>query len=257
MKPLVLSKGSIPVVCLHGFLGAPEDWRPLAEALGSDFGVLALPLPGHGAPAVRDFDEAVSRVVEFLRTRPPAHLVGYSMGGRLALAAALRLSRHAASAIRSLTIISATPGIVSDVARAARARDDDRLADKLERQGLERFVRDWYAQPLFASLADRPALLRELITRRAQGDAAARAGALRALTVGRQPSFWDDLPRLEIPTQWIAGDRDAKYFAIAARAAALCLHGRALTVCGVGHLPHMERVSFTTERIRAFFQEEK
>lgn len=256
MKPLVLSTGSFPVVCLHGFLGAPEDWRLLADGLGSDFGVVALPLPGHGAPPVKDFDDAVARMYEFLRARPPAHLVGYSMGGRLALATALRFACSAPAAMRSVTIISATPGIASEVERAARARDDDRLAEKLERQGLERFVSDWYAQPLFASLADRPALLRELVTRRAQGDAAALAAALRALTVGRQASCWDELPRLAAPALWIAGDRDAKYRAIAAHAASLCPRARALTVCDAGHLPHVERASFTAERIRVFFQEE-
>lgn len=255
MKPLVLSTGSRPVVCLHGFLGEPEDWRPLAELLGPEFGVVACPLPGHGAPLVHHFEEGASRVVEFLRARPPAHLVGYSMGGRLALAAALRLVRDNSCAIRSLTIISSTPGLEVETDRIARAHADDRLAERMEQQGMERFVREWYAQPLFASLAERPALLRALVIRRARGTAAGCAAALRALTVGRQESLWKHLPELKRPALWIAGDADEKYRAIAAGAFRLCPHARLLTVPRSGHVPHLERPEFVAEHVRRFLLE--
>ena len=237
-----------PLLCVHGFLGAPADWDSLARALP----VETLALPGHGSPPVSSFDEAVRRLIARIRAcAAPPHLIGYSMGGRLALAAAL------ASGVRlaSLVILSASPGLETESARVARAQADDRLADDLVARGLPRFVRDWYAQPLFASLRRRPALLQDLMTRRADGDAAARAAALRALTVGRQSSLWPLLPGLQVPTLFVAGALDAKYRAELSRAAGLCPHARLLTIPDSGHLPHLERPAFVEYHLRNWLGE--
>jgi 2-succinyl-6-hydroxy-2,4-cyclohexadiene-1-carboxylate synthase len=250
MNARKLSDGDVDVVCVHGFLGEPDDWRPLAAALGKPFAVRALALPGHGSPPVKDFESAARRLAAELRKRPGAHLIGYSMGGRLALAAALRPG----VAVASLTIISASPGIETGLARAERARADDRLADDLERRGLPAFVRDWYAKPLFASLADRPALLRDLIARRARGRAAPIAAALRALTIGRQPPLGPRLHALRAPALFVAGERDATYRDVLARAAALCPRARLLIVPDAGHVPHLERPDFTGARVREFLE---
>jgi 2-succinyl-6-hydroxy-2,4-cyclohexadiene-1-carboxylate synthase len=250
MKTILLSRGDADVVCLHGFLGEPDDWRPLAAMLGPRYAVHALALPGHGSPLVEDFESGVRQLANELRKRPGAHLIGYSMGGRLALAVALQPD----VTVASLTIISASPGLETDLVRAERARADDRLADDLERRGLHAFVRDWYAQPLFASLADRPALLRDLIERRARGSAAPIAAALRALTVGRQPPLTPRLHALRVPALFIAGERDAAYRDMLARAAALCPHARMLIVPNAGHLPHLERPEFTGAHVRDFLE---
>ncbi len=253
MKTRVLSKGTVDVVCVHGFLGEPDDWQPLAAALGAPYAVRALALPGHGSPAVKDFESAVHQLAAELRKRPGAHLVGYSMGGRLALAAAVR----SGVVVASLTVISASPGLETGLARADRARSDDRLADKLDRRGLAAFVRDWYAQPLFASLSRRPALLRDLLARRARGRAAPIAAALRALTVGRQPPLWPKLHALRPPALFMAGDSDAAYRDALARAAALSPRARLLIVPDAGHLPHLERPSFTGAQIRRFLETQR
>ena len=80
-----------PVVCLHGFLGRGSDWEALAPRLG-DVCLYALDLPGHGeaigAPRTASvFETAAASVMATLDAaglgRVP--LVGYSMGGRLAL----------------------------------------------------------------------------------------------------------------------------------------------------------------------------
>ncbi len=251
MKTLQLTRGVTPVVCAHGFLGEPEDWRLFAHALGPDYGVSAWALPGHGAPMVECFVEAVRALERAVRAQPgPPHLVGYSMGGRVALAVALAASVPLAS----LTIISASPGLKTGLERTTRAREDDRLADDLERRGLELFVRSWYSQPIFASLESRPALLRDLLFRRASGDAADRAEALRVLSVGRQPSLWNDLPTLNTRSLFITGVKDAKYCEILARMAGLCPRARVLRVADAGHLPHLERPEFVCASVREFFE---
>ncbi|MCO5067437.1 MAG: alpha/beta fold hydrolase [Kiritimatiellae bacterium] len=251
MKAVQLTRGSAPVLCVHGFLGEPDDWRLFAHALGPAFGVSAWALPGHGGAPVDDFVDGVRALQRALRAMPaPPHLVGYSMGGRLALAAAV----DANVSLTSLTIISASPGLKTGLERDTRARADDRLADDLERQGLEAFVRTWYSQPLFASLERRPALLHDLLSRRARGTASDRADALRALTVGRQPSLWEHLPMLNTRSLFIAGANDSKYCATLARAAGLCPRARLLRVPDAGHLPHLERPDFVCASVREFLQ---
>lgn len=253
MKTTLLSRGAVPVLCLHGFLGAPSDWENLGRALNGRYSVRACALPGHGSPLVRDFVDAVRAVQRVVRSLPaPPHLIGYSMGGRIALAAALDLSLPLAS----LTVISASPGLRTGAERAERMRLDERLADALERRGLENFVRDWYDQPLFASLRRRPALLRELLSRRAAGSASDRAAALRALSVAHQPSLWGELPALIPRALFVAGAADAKYREALAWAAGLSPRARLLTVPDAGHMPHLERPEFVHAAIREFLEEE-
>lgn len=253
MKTVLLSRGQTPVLCLHGFLGASGDWQNLGRALKSPYSVHACALPGHGSPPVADFIDAVRRVQRVIRSLSvPLHLIGYSMGGRIALAAALDSSLPLAS----LTVISGSPGLRSGAERVERLRVDEQRADELERRGLETFVRDWYEQPLFASLKRRPALLRDLLSRRAAGSAGERAAALRALSVARQPSLWGELPSLKSRALFIAGDGDAKYQEILARAAGLSPRARLLTVPDAGHMPHLERSEFVYAAIREFFEEE-
>lgn len=254
MKTVPLSRGRATALCLHGFLGALDDWVPLAEAVGPDVGVTSVALPGHGSPMVADFAGAVRELQALIRSqKEPPHVVGYSMGGRIALAAALDPKPF----IASLTVISASPGLPSAAACTERARADDRLAALLALRGLNEFVRDWYAQPLFASLARRPALLRALLTRRARGRAADRAAALRVLSVGRQPSLWRALPTLQSPALFIAGEGDVKYRDLLARAAGLCPRARLLTVPNAGHFPHLERPAFVFAAMREVFKTEE
>lgn len=253
MKTTILSRGRAPVVCLHGFLGDTEDWQNLARALNSRYSVRACALPGHGSPLVADFVDAVRQAQRTIRSLPtPPHLIGYSMGGRIALATALDPTLPLAS----LTVISASPGLRSGAERAERLHLDNQRAADLERSGLSVFVRAWYDLPLFASLQTRPALLHDLRARRAVGSAGERAAALRALSVARQPSLWGELPSLKPRALFIAGDGDKKYHEILARAAGLSPRARLLTVPDAGHLPHLERPEFVHAAIREFIEEE-
>lgn len=254
-QPRVISSGDgpgAPLVLVHGFLGSPDDWEDLVPRWAARRPCLRIELPGHGADRCSghvDFAATVAAVGAIMaQTGRPADVIGYSMGGRLALGATLRDPRQ----VRRLVLISASPGLASGHEREARARADDRLAARLEAVGLPRFVQDWYDLPLFESLRARPALRRALEQRRGAGEASALAAALRGLTVGRQPSYWGDLPGLPMPVLWVAGERDPKYRELLAHAAGLCPQGRLLIVPNAGHMPHLEHPDFCGTRVKAF-----
>ena len=168
-------------------------------------------LPGHGRahfpqqPALYTLDGTTQAVLSGIPA--PVHLVGYSLGGRLAL----RLALHHPERFLSLTLISASPGLPMVAERAARRRTDDALAAQLEQHGLNAFLAAWYAQDLFGTLPRKPALLRRLLARRRKNDAAELARMLRGCSVGRQPSLWPQLTKLRLPVLLLAGAQDEKY----------------------------------------------
>lgn len=246
------------VVLLHGFLGSSADWSGFAAGCGDRYRFLAVDLPGHGQSAAADdagnvsFEGALDALEHALaRERAPACLVGYSMGGRLALGLALRRP----ALVSGLVLVSSSPGLVTPVERMQRAREDDALAERLAIGGLPRFLQDWYRQPLFQSLRDRPGLERTLRLRRAGGDARALARALRGLGVGRQLPLWTALPGLPVPVLAVAGALDTRYAEVLRRVAGLCPRGRLLIVPGAGHMPHLEHPEFFDIQVRRFLEQ--
>ncbi len=238
-----------PIVALHGFLGTPATWRTVVErlegaaaphrkALGaataSPRRVALGVLPGHGRePWVPDgvsfleIAEAMTRAIPF---DEPSVLVGYSMGGRLALAmAALHPSRF-----NSVIVIGASAGLADDAERRARAAADDADADRLLAAGLPAFVDGWEERPLFATQRELDAASRAAVRReRLAHTEAGLAWALCTLGLGRMPRL--DPARCQVPLVAVAGARDAKYAAIAAAIAREAPRARARIIEDVGH----------------------
>ncbi len=231
------------IVFLHGFMGSSEDWRALTEALDDRFRCLAVDLPGHGVsvglPPETYTIEGVTRALlglfDELGIERPV-LAGYSMGGRLALYLALRHPQRCAG----LFLESASPGIEDAAERAARRSSDEKMAERLESGDFEAFVRDWYGQPLFASLARNEDLLQKIVEARLRNDPQELARSLRGLGTGCQPSLWEELPGLRGPALVSAGELDAKYVGVARRMAEASSRIRAVVFQGVGHNIHAE-----------------
>ena len=106
------------------------------------------------------------------------HVVGYSMGGRVALSLAVAHPDRVAS----LLLVGASPGLAEAEERAARIKADEALARQIEQDGLERFVDYWMALPLFASqsVLGEDALARAR-TQRLRSDPAGLANSLRGM----------------------------------------------------------------------------
>lgn len=237
-------EGSQPAVLfLHGFMGSSADWHDIAAALEGRSRSIAVDLPGHGratglpdaAYTMAGAAEWVLRTLDGLRIERPL-LVGYSMGGRLALYLALRHPDRCAG----LFLESASPGLEDAAERAARRRADEERAARLEGGDFRGFLEAWYRQPLFAPLARDENLLRRTIEDRLRNDPAELARSLRGMGTGDQPSLWSGLPGLRVPALAVAGGLDEKFVGISRRMASLAPGMRPAVVPGAGHNVHAE-----------------
>ncbi|MDO8473835.1 MAG: 2-succinyl-6-hydroxy-2,4-cyclohexadiene-1-carboxylate synthase [Dehalococcoidia bacterium] len=239
--------GSGPhILAIHGFTGCAATWRSFAAAAREEFSVICVEMLGHGASDAPDRPErycmtttimALKNILDMLEIER-VHWLGYSMGGRIALGAALALGERTAS----LTLESASPGIPTRSERAARVRSDSGLADWTEKEGLDAFVRYWEALPLWASQARLPeAVRREIRSQRLANTAVGLANSLRGIGAGAQPSFHKQLAGLRMPTLFIAGLEDTKFVQIARQMSLQVLHSRLCVVPGAGHTVHLEK----------------
>ena len=251
-----------PLVLLHGFTGSAAAWGDLARRLAARRRVIAFDLPGHGAsPAPRDptdarlpqVADALVRALASLGVRD-ADWIGYSLGARTALHVAVAHPE----AVKSLILEGGSPGIADSVERAARAEADARLADAIERDGLEHFVDDWLAQPLFATQTRLPAGVRARErARRLRGSAAGYAASLRATGTGTQEPLWERLAEIRARVLLVAGALDVKFCAIAHAMAAALRDARVAIVPGAGHAVHLERPDAWLDEVEPFLDGER
>lgn len=226
------------LVFLHGFMGSGCDWDAVVSRMQTHARCVRIDLPGHGAsvrlsPAAYTFEGAVQAVADVLDEvgAGRATLVGYSMGGRIALAVALAHPER----VRRLVMASASPGLYLDEERAARCVSDEQLAVRLETGDLASFVAEWYRQPLFESLVADPEMAAAIYERRLRNDPAELARALRGLGTGRQPSYWGRLASAAFSIVAVAGAHDGKYVEIAQQMALQNPRIRAVILPNIGH----------------------
>ncbi len=234
---------SPPLVLAHGFTQNARCWGPFLGALGEDRPLQPVDLAGHGAtPVARDLTEAGHRLG---RAGGWGCYLGYSLGGRVALHLALAQPDR----VTALVLIGAHPGIEDGDQREARRRADDELADHLEAVGLDAFLDEWLARPLFASLPPEALQRRERLT----NDPEALAATLRNLSTGRQVALWDHLPKLAMPVLVLAGEHDETYRRLGRQAAATIGQNATFeTVPEAGHAAHLEQPNHVAQRVRAF-----
>ncbi|GED63185.1 2-succinyl-6-hydroxy-2,4-cyclohexadiene-1-carboxylate synthase [Lysinibacillus fusiformis] len=236
--------GSYTLVALHGFTGSTATWYNLAQSL-PDVRVIAIDLIGHGQTATPEqikrfsMEEQLQDLEElFCQLHMEKFtLLGYSMGGRIALSYAIAFPDR----IQKLILESASPGLRTVEERRERSERDDILAQKIITNGLVSFVNSWENIPLFASQRHLPATVRkairaERLSQREEG----LAGSLRGVGTGTQPSNWHLLDRLEISVLLITGSLDEKFCKIALEMKALLKTVRHMTVIDAGHAIHVE-----------------
>jgi 2-succinyl-6-hydroxy-2,4-cyclohexadiene-1-carboxylate synthase len=182
---------------------------------------------------------------------PEFACLGYSMGGRIALSIACMAPQR----VRALVLESASPGLASETERAARRAADEALADRIEREGVEAFVRAWEALPLFESQKRLPAhvLERQRAIRLAQRPEGL-AGRLRGLGTGRQPSWWGTLDKLHMPILLVTGEDDEKFNRIADEMRSRLSQAVHCRIPGAGHTVHLEQPEAYTQVVLGFLR---
>jgi len=232
------------LVLLHGFTQTRQSWRRTVAALAGRYRAVAPDLPGHGQLSERR-PASLSATLAYLRALvdDPHVLVGYSMGGRIALHAALA----APELVRRLVLIGASPGLADAAEREARRRADEELADRIEAIGLEAFAEEWGALALWEGQPERVRAAAR--ADRLRNTAPGLAAALRGLGTGALPSLWDRLGELTVPVVLVAGERDEKFGAIAGRMAERVPDARVVAIPGAGHAAQLERPDLVAEAI--------
>jgi 2-succinyl-6-hydroxy-2,4-cyclohexadiene-1-carboxylate synthase len=245
-----------PLLALHGFTGSVRTWDALRACLAGSRSVIALDLIGHGASAAPTDPRrytlawAVRDLLALLDAQGVAQidLLGYSLGGRVALCFAVQHPRR----VRRLILESASPGISEATERTRRVAQDNALAERLLRDGLPAFVAEWEQQPLLRLAAHVPAATVD--AQRAQRLAQRPLGlanSLRGMGAGRQAPLWASLASLDLPVEVIVGAADTRYTDVGTRMHAQLPRASLAVVAAAGHTVHLDQPAEFADRVRS------
>lgn len=228
---------------LHGFTGCGSDFDCLRHFFPDTF----WDTPDlHGSNAPENFSALLAQLAERFNTIPetlPRTLLGYSMGGRIALHLALLLSEKKAFRKNDrLVLISASPGLAGEDERTARRKHDAALAEKiLASPSAGAFYAFWQTLPIIASQSRIPEPWKSrILTQRSTADKSAWAKSLATLGTGTLPSLWGKLGAIACETILICGENDEKFSRIAEKMHEHLPHSRLIKIPDCGHAPHME-----------------
>ncbi|WP_240793461.1 2-succinyl-6-hydroxy-2,4-cyclohexadiene-1-carboxylate synthase [Psychrobacillus vulpis] len=231
------------VVLLHGFTSSSSTWKDVINFLPSDVEVLTVDLIGHGQtskPSKHEryyVEEQIEDLHALFQQIQWTHftLVGYSMGGRLALAYAAKYP------VDKLILESSSPGLANVSERLQRKQADSLLAERIINEGIKSFVNYWENIPLFHSQKSIPyekqlAIREERLTQSEIG----LSNSLKGFSTGVQTSYWDKLEQITFPTLLLTGELDQKFCEIAKQMASYLPNAKWKVVTGVGHAIHVE-----------------
>lgn len=232
--------------CIHGLTENDLVWRRTLAPIGAESDCALL--PGHGGmPCPEGTSIATLAAAYARRCGSAADVVGYSMGGRIAL----RLAADFPAAVRRLVLIGATPGIRDEKARAERRADDESLARMLEEDGIGAFVARWELHPtLRTHTPPSPGEIARLRSLRLSHDARGLAAAIRSLGTGVMEPLWERLPSM--PTLLVAGSDDGKFRAEMETMAQKMPKATLTIIPGSGHAVHREQPEALLAAISAF-----
>lgn len=243
--------GPLECWCLHGAVGMAADWRGFAKLLAAT---------GIGSRAVdlwrflecqpmslTEFGSALNADASGQVFRGSSRaLLGYSMGGRLALHALLEKDHPWQAAV----IVSAHPGLETESERASRRATDAQWATQSLAGNWQQFLDAWNAQALLRTTPMRdPQASSSLIARRREV-----ARSFVDWSLGTQQPLWERLGEISIPVLWVTGENDPKFLALAERATALIPNAHLAIAPGAGHRVPWEAESWFADQVARFLK---
>jgi 2-succinyl-6-hydroxy-2,4-cyclohexadiene-1-carboxylate synthase len=228
------------ILFLPGFMQRADAWMEVAGAVAERYPSLVL-----------DFESSTfeGRIAEIEAAPARSVLVGYSLGGRLALHAALASPERYGAVV----LLGASAGISDDTQRRARAQADEELAAWIETHTIDEVVEHWESNPVFATQPD--ALVADQREGRLRHDPAALAELLRSAGQGALEPAWDRVAGLDLPMLALAGSLDRPYVAAAERIAEIAPRAQAAFIEGAGHAAHLEDPDATAHALLEFVDE--
>lgn len=209
----------VAVVFLHGLLGSMQDWAEVFAALQNfpEIRPLAIDLPYHGKSVAvvcdgfADVRAALHHTLTDIVGDQPFYLVGYSLGGRIALDYVFNQPNPN---LAGVLLEGANIGLNTEAEREIRRRNDWYWAARFETESMKEVLNDWYHQPVFADLSDDKRL--EFVEKRQNNDGKAVAKMLRATSLAGQERFFGELRGIQPhsnsrPITFLIGERDHKF----------------------------------------------
>ena len=247
------------ILLLHGFMGNIYEFDQVIKLLFDDFSYLIIDLPGHGKTQVLD-DEyytmpstaaAIIQLLDQLKI-DQCYLIGYSLGGRLAL----YLTLHFPSRFIKVILESASPGLATEMARLARIKSDAQIARKLTRMinkdDFYHFLNNWYEQRIFGKIKNHPQYQR-MIASRLTNYPPNLVKSLQFMGTGSQPCLWELLTENTIPLLLLVGEEDQKFIDINIAITEKCQVAKLQIIHDVGHNIHLENTLAFVQNIQDFF----
>lgn len=240
----IRGKGS-PLLFLHGFTGSSQNWLPIVSVFEDAYQCILIDILGHGRTdsptdsSLYDIERVSRDIISILDELliEKVTLIGYSMGGRLALALAVNYPQR----IKKLILESSSPGLQLESERNIRIKNDEKLANDITQNGIEWFVDFWEQIPLFESQHSLSTEIKKTIrNQRMNNNSIGLVNSLIGMGTGSQPSYWDRLFSLEIPVLLICGEIDQKFCEIAKQMSKKLPNAKVEKITGVGHAIHVE-----------------
>ncbi len=242
------------ILFLHGFLGSSQDWSEFMNTFYPDFFCVALDFPGHGQ-SLEDDEEIYAMpnlavyIIKLLQKWPAKKwaVIGYSMGGRLALYLAL----HYSAIFTKAVVISASPGLQEENERFEREQKDELQIQALLQSPMSEFLKHWYQQPLFSSLKSKLGF-EEMWQHRLRNDPIYLAKSIRCMGLAKQPSLWQMLGDCLVPLLFVCGVLDEKFLELNQKMCRLCPQAKLSVIANCGHNVVVEAPENLKQILRSF-----
>lgn len=243
---------------LHGFLSSKESMRDIAAGLSDLRNIILVDLPGFGGTNSTAQQYTMKDVAAGLVSVADRHgiktfdVLGYSMGGRTALA----LTAEFTERIGKCILESASPGIPGEQKRADRLTVDTERSEFIVND-YDKFLAFWQDMPLFHTQQrlSQPVLDAQRAERLQQIPKEA-ADSLLKYGTGVQPSYWDVLSSLNNDFYLITGSVDSKFIAIAESMSEQLKSAKLDIVENCGHNIHLENFEVYINTVRKYLEED-